>query len=341
MFYAAVNALGNEEQRKKWIPLIRQHKILGCYAQTEIGHGSDVSRLETTATLDKATDEFVIHSPTLTSTKFWPGDMGRFTTHALVFARLLIDGKDYGVQAFVVQTRDVDTFKHMKGVKTGDMGHKVGYQSKDNGWASFDHVRIPRANMMMRIVNIDKDGNFDLRGDPKVLYTTMMLIRQIIISDMPQLSMRALLVAIRYASCRRQFKTLQGSKNERKVIDYQTWQASITPLLAKTIGFLFVSHHVKEEFRTMYEQVQQGEFGKLDVMHHILAGLKALFSEEGIIMIDIARRSTGGAGYLSGSGFNEIMEQASPVPTFEGDNTVMLLQSSRYVFKLVKKAKKG
>ena len=237
----------------------------------------------------------------------------------------------------MVQIRDVDTFKHIKGVKSGDMGHKIGYQSKDNGWASLDQVRIPRENMLMRIVNIDKEGKFELRSNPKVLYTTMMLIRYLIIADVPNHCMKALLIAIRYASCRRQFKTIQGSKNERKVIDYQTWQANITPLVAKTFGYIFVSHHVREEFRKMYDEVQQGEFGRLDVMHHILAGLKALISEEGIFIIDLARRSAGGAGYLSGAGFTEIMEQCSPVPTFEGDNTVMLLQSARYVFKLVKK----
>lgn len=75
---------------------------MGCYAQTELGHGSDVSRLETTATLDKTTDEFIINSPTITSTKFWPGDLGKFSTHAVVFARLIIDENDYGVQAFLV-----------------------------------------------------------------------------------------------------------------------------------------------------------------------------------------------------------------------------------------------
>lgn len=75
---------------------------MGCYAQTELGHGSDVSRLETTATLDKVTDEFIINSPTITSTKFWPGDLGKFSSHAVVFARLIIDENDYGVQAFIV-----------------------------------------------------------------------------------------------------------------------------------------------------------------------------------------------------------------------------------------------
>lgn len=74
------------------MPLIQNHKILGCYAQTELGHGSNVAGLETTATLDQATDEIVINSPTLTSAKYWPGDLGRFSTHAVVFARLIVKG---------------------------------------------------------------------------------------------------------------------------------------------------------------------------------------------------------------------------------------------------------
>ena len=84
------------------MPLIAKHKIIGCYAQTELGHGSNVANLETTATLDKSTDEFIIHSPTLTSTKFWPGDLGMYSSHAIVFARLKIDNKDFKVQPFMV-----------------------------------------------------------------------------------------------------------------------------------------------------------------------------------------------------------------------------------------------
>lgn len=89
------------------MPLIAHHKIMGCYAQTELGHGSNVASLETTATLDRATDEFVIHSPTVTSHKYWPGDLGRYTSHAIVFARLLVGDRDYKVHAFIVQLRDL------------------------------------------------------------------------------------------------------------------------------------------------------------------------------------------------------------------------------------------
>lgn len=120
------------------MPLIQNLDIFGCYAQTELGHGSNVAGIETTATLDKATDEFVIHTPTITATKYWPGDLGRFTSHAIVFARLIIEKKDYGVQSFMVQIRDIETWKIREGVKCGDLGPKIGHFSKDNGWASFN-----------------------------------------------------------------------------------------------------------------------------------------------------------------------------------------------------------
>ena len=86
MFQTLIKMLATEEQYEKWVPLCENLKILGCYAQTEIGHGSDVASLETTATFDEKTDEFIIHTPTPTATKWWPGDMGRMANFAVVFA---------------------------------------------------------------------------------------------------------------------------------------------------------------------------------------------------------------------------------------------------------------
>jgi acyl-CoA oxidase len=188
--------------------------------------------LETTATLDKSTDEFVIHSPTTTSTKFWPGDLGRYSTHAVVFARLKIDGKDYGVHSFIVQLRDLNTYKHLKGIRTGDLGPKFGYVTKDNGWGIFDEVRIPRNHMLMNMANVDKDGTFKLIGDMRVLYSTMMLIRTRICCEMNNPMFASLTIALRYASVRRQFATIDKSRQERQILDYQTMQHILVPILA-------------------------------------------------------------------------------------------------------------
>jgi acyl-CoA oxidase len=60
--------------------------------------------------------------------------MGRTANHAIVFAQLIVDENNYGLAPFLVQLRDLNTHKHMKGIKTGDLGPKMGYVSKDNGW---------------------------------------------------------------------------------------------------------------------------------------------------------------------------------------------------------------
>ena len=137
--------------------------------------------LLTTATLDKSKDEFVINTPCIEATKYWPGDLGRFSSHAALFSRLLIDGQDHGVHCFLVQLRDVETWKRMPGVSCGDLGPTLGYNSKDNGWCQFDNVRVPRTNMLMGLTEVSKDGKVSRKGDPRVLYSVMMGIRTLIV----------------------------------------------------------------------------------------------------------------------------------------------------------------
>ena len=106
MFHRCLEKFTTPEQKAYWVPKSRNMEIHGCYAQTEIGHGSDVAGLETTATYDIKSDEFIIHTPTPSATKWWPGELGRYANHALVFARLIVEDEgeknDYGVCPFVV-----------------------------------------------------------------------------------------------------------------------------------------------------------------------------------------------------------------------------------------------
>ena len=113
--------------------------------------------LETTATFDAASDEFIVNTPTLTATKWWIGGAAHTATHASVFARLIVNKKDYGVKPFVVQLRDTNDFSLMPGVNIGDCGMKMGRNGIDNGWIQFTNVRIPRTNLLMKYTKVSRD----------------------------------------------------------------------------------------------------------------------------------------------------------------------------------------
>jgi acyl-CoA oxidase len=92
MYVNCIKMLGTDQQKKELLPQCDSMSMIGCYAQTELGHGSDVQSLETVAEFDSKTDEFVLNSPSVSAAKFWPGDLGLYANYALVFARLMSNG---------------------------------------------------------------------------------------------------------------------------------------------------------------------------------------------------------------------------------------------------------
>ena len=130
-----------------------------------------------------------------------------------------------------------------KGVKLGDMGPKFGYNSKNNGWATFDQVRIPRDYLLNKFVNVDREGSFSIEGDLRALFSVMMGIRVQLVHHSAYDLNKILVIAARYSVVRRQFKNYKGSKMETKLMDYQTQQMKILPLFAAAASF-FISHSV-------------------------------------------------------------------------------------------------
>jgi acyl-CoA oxidase len=170
MFTKSLDFLASKEQKERWLPRADSLNIIGCYAQTELGHGSNVAGLETTATFDPVTDEFVIHTPTIKACKFWPGSLGRHATHAVVFARLILKKKDFGPLPFMVPIRSRVDHKAYPGIKVGDIGTKLGYNTVDNGYLEFDQYRVPRNSLLQRFVTVTREGEFELLGDPRAIY---------------------------------------------------------------------------------------------------------------------------------------------------------------------------
>ncbi|KAM6588315.1 hypothetical protein CsatA_010920 [Cannabis sativa] len=344
MFVPAIQGQGTDEQQAKWLPLAYKMQIIGCYAQTELGHGSNVQGLETTATFDPQADEFIINSPTLTSSKWWPGGLGKISTHAVVYARLITDGQDHGVHGFIVQLRSLEDHLPLPGITVGDIGMKFGsgaYNSMDNGVLRFDHVRIPRDQMLMRVSQVTREGKYMQSNVPRQLvYGTMVFVRKAIVLDASCALSRAVCIATRYSAVRRQFGS-QKDGVETQVIDYKTQQNRLFPLLASAYAFRFVGEWLSWLYTDVTQRLQAKDFSTLPEAHACTAGLKSLTTSATADGIEECRKLCGGHGYLSSSGLPELFAVYVPACTYEGDNVVLLLQVARFLMKTVSQLVSG
>jgi acyl-CoA oxidase len=261
MFVPNIVSLCDEEQKAEWLPLCRDWKMIGCYAQTELGHGSNVRALETTATFvpeykgGLKGGSFVINSPTLTSGKFWPGTLGRTANHAMVIARLIDgDGVDRGIHNFLVPLRSMEDHKLLPGVTTGDIGPKIGYNNMDNGFAYFKNVVIPRRNMPMRFAEVDENGKYRKKhvsdAAAKISYITMMQVRAMIVMGSARDLSIACTINIRYSAVRKQGYAEDG-KSELQILDYTQQQHRIFPLLAASYCFFFTGRKLWNNLKSI------------------------------------------------------------------------------------------
>ncbi|GLI67460.1 hypothetical protein VaNZ11_011657 [Volvox africanus] len=340
MFIPSIVSQGSPEQQAKWMPLCMDLRIIGTYAQTELGHGTFVRGLETTATYDRETGEFVLHSPTLTATKWWPGGLGKTATHAVVMARLMMPYeqgagvRDLGPHGFIAQLRHLDTHLPLPGVTIGDIGPKVGYNGVDNGFLSFDHVRIPRDNMLMRFAKVTPEGRYvpPPPANSKASYATMVFVRADIVKNAGSSLGRAVTIATRYAAVRRQTAPAAGER-ELQVLDYQNCAATLLPLIACAYALFFMGEAMMAMYRQFEKDRDRGEFGALPELHALSSGLKALCTWIAADGIEECRRTCGGHGYSKLSGLPSLFQNYVQNVTWEGDNNVLCLQTARHMLK--------
>ncbi|EMD88691.1 hypothetical protein COCC4DRAFT_60646 [Bipolaris maydis ATCC 48331] len=335
LFEPAVQHNGTAEQQAQWLPLARAGKILGTYAQTELGHGSFVRGVETTATFDQETDEFIVDSPTISSTKFWPAGLGFSTTHGAVMARLIAGEKDHGPHIFLVQLRRVEDGKPIPGVEMGDVGLKMGYNEADNGFASFDHVRIPRSHMLMAHSQLARDGTFT--KDPlraKLSYSVMLLVRGKMPGAFAVQLAQALTIATRYSVVRQQgLGPADGLDDEATIMQYKHQHFRLLSLIAKAYAMFFASRACETQYDKLREMQEKNDHSLLPSVHALIAGLKAYVTSEAADGAEDARKMCGGHGYMAISGLPDIVGAIVGGSTFEGENYVLWQQVGRHLLK--------
>ncbi|KAI8917510.1 acyl-CoA dehydrogenase/oxidase [Powellomyces hirtus] len=352
MFKPTLHGQCDDAQKEKWLPLADNLNIVGCYSQTELGHGSNVQGLETTATYIPSTQEFEIHSPSLTASKWWAGGLGRTATHAIVVARLILGEKDHGTHTFIVQLRSLDDHTPLPGITIGDIGPKYGYGSVDNGFMLFDKVRIPRENMLMRFARVEPDGTYVRPPSSKLSYGTMVMVRANIVDNAATNLARATTIATRYSAVRRQFTNPEASKNdalvaqqqqpvETSVLDYPMQQHRLLTRIAQSYALRFTGNAMMVLYNNLMADLAVGKISALPEVHATSSGLKSLTTDMASAAMEDLRRSCGGHGFLKNSGFPEFIADYLPNVTYEGDNYLLTQQTVRYLIKTFGALKKA
>ena len=334
LFGGAILHLGTERHHRAYLTDLIGLKLLGCFAMTETGHGSDVANIRTTATFDPESGEFVIDTPDLYARKEYIGNAARDGHAAVVFAQLVTQGEVQGVHAFVVAIRDEDGVS-MPGVTIEDCGLKAGLNGVDNGRLYFDHVRVPRDNLLNRYGDVADDGTYRTPIDNKTarfftMLGTLVQGRISVAGGAGSATKLALTIAIRYGDTRRQFSA-PGSTEEIPVLDYLAHQRRLLPALAKTYALHFAQSELVAGLNDTTHPLSAYTDGALPEEHpgrreleSRAAGIKAIATWHATRTIQDCREACGGAGYLTQNRLPGLKADTDVFTTFEGDNTVLL-----------------
>jgi acyl-CoA oxidase len=327
----AIHKLGTRVHHERYLRATAELELLGCFAMTESGHGSNVQALGTTATYDRETDEFVVHTPTDEASKDYIGNAACHARLAAVFAQLIVDGEEHGVHALVVPLRD-GRGNVLDGVRIEDCGEKMGLNGVDNGRIWFDHVRVPRDALLDRYGGVNDRGTYEspIENANKRFFTMLgnLIQGRICISGASVSAAKsALAIAVRYGLRRTQF----GPPDEPEVVvlDYRTHQRRLMPLLAKTYALHFAQAELLEKFHRA--QSGSGETSEREQrqLESLAAGMKASSSWHATETIQTCRECCGGAGYMSVNRFAALKADTDVFTTFEGDNTVLMMLVAR------------
>ena len=315
----SIQSLGTEKHYEKYLKDVGTLALPGCFAMTETHHGSNVKGIETTATYNHSDKTFTIHTPHQNAQKEYIGNAANHGRMATVFAKLIIDGHDYGVNAFIVPLRD-EKLNTLEGITIKDCGLKMGLNGVDNGIIQFHNVVIPKENMLDRFAQINEKGEFEspIPSDNRRFFTMLgTLVGGRI--GIPRSALAAaksgLTIAIRYSDTRRQFGPEGGS--EVPILNYRMHQRRLFPYLAKAYAIHFGLQYLTQRFIHKKEEEMQE-------IEALAAGMKAYSTWNTRDTLQECREACGGKGYLSENRIDALKNDTEIYTTFEGDNTVLM-----------------
>jgi acyl-CoA oxidase len=316
LFGGSILQLGTRHHHQKYLHAVVSFELPGCFAMTETGHGSNVRDIQTVASYDIATREFVIATPSPAARKDYIGNAAQHARMATVFAQLEVNGQQHGVHAFLVPLRD-ENGNPLPGIEIEDCGRKIGLNGVDNGRITFKAVRIPRENLLDKFGSVSENGVYEspITSPSRRFFTmigTLVAGRISIAAASVSATKLGLSIGTRYAERRRQF----GPEGEPEVqlLTYRSVQHRLLPLIARTYALDFAIHDTVRVFAKPIEDRD---------IELRAAALKAAASRHAVDALQYSRELCGGQGYMWENRIGELRADTDIFTTFEGANNVL------------------
>lgn len=321
----AIQFFGTKRHHDKWLKVTEDYGMKGCFAMTELGHGSNVRGIETITTYDPNNGEFIINTSCESAQKYWIGGAAQHATHTIVFSQLNINGKNQGVHAFIVQIRDADGGV-CPNIRIADCGHKIGLNGVDNGRIWFDNVHIPRENLLNSVADVSPDGQYlSAIKDPDQRFAAFLAPltsgRVNIAVSSIYVAKIGLATALRYALSRRAF-SLSPDEPEVLLLDYPSHQRRLLPLVAKTYAMSFAGNYLKSIYVRRTPETNK-------TIHVVSSALKATLTWHNMRTLQECREACGGQGLKTENRVGHLKGEYDVQLTFEGDNNVLMQQVSK------------
>ncbi|KAG0099623.1 hypothetical protein BGZ93_006734 [Podila epicladia] len=345
LYSGSIRELGSEELKAKYLPLADSFELPGCFALTELGHGSNPRGIETEAHWDAKQGCYILHTPNTTAQKarailsliakepgYWIGAAAETAIMSVVWAQLYVPHPEdsskwehQGIHAFLVPLRDRATHAILPGITIRNCGMKSGLNGMDNGRIWFDHVPVPRTMCLDRYGGINEEGVYESMFQNKDQRFGGQLVnlsegRVGLAVSSVNMAKTALTIAIRYAQTRRQFGAREFGQLETLIMDYNLHQRRLYPLLAQTYAMHFAARTIAK-----LKDAEKTELKEIKQFHVISSGLKSLHTWHLLDTLQATREACGGQGLKSSNRIGHMKADCDVMATYEGDNQVMLI----------------
>lgn len=318
LFGGSVFALSTERHHSLFSK-IDDLSIVGCFCLTELGFGNNAVEMETTATYDPATQEFIVNSPTTLSQKYWITNGACHAKYAAVFAQTIVNGQNEGIHVVLVRIREED-LTVSKGVFIEDMGIKMECNGVDNARIAFHNVRVPYTNLLNKYSDIDPASGKLISSISKkrnrfLKVADRLLSGRLCIASMMMGAVKmGLLITLLFAKNR--FGVGKDGKSSSPILDYQLQKLALIPLLAQAVSHNIGLNYIKD----MYSNPTTINEDNV----RFCCVIKPLVSWLAEKVGSVCRERCGGQGYLSVNRIGSIVGFSHAGMTAEGDNCVLM-----------------